>query len=68
VVLLVLRTPARRYRLLLGCGNLDPGTLATLRRRLRGAATAPGDPAVDSRASHRHGVSTVEQFTRGNPA
>jgi hypothetical protein len=47
-VLLVLRTEGRTHRLLLGPGNLEPARLATLRRRLRGAGTAPGDPAVDS--------------------
>jgi hypothetical protein len=67
-VLLVLRTPGHRHRVLLGRGNLDPGSLATLRRRLRGAARVSGDPAVDSGATHRHGASAIEQFTRGKPA
>ncbi len=64
-MLLVLRTPGRRHRVLLGRGNLDPGRLATLRRRLRGAATVSDDPAVDSRATHRHGAGAIEQFTHG---
>ena len=67
-VLLVLRGPLCRHRVLLGRGNLDPEAHATLRRRLRGAATSPHDPAVDSRAIHRHGPSTIEQFTQGIPA
>jgi hypothetical protein len=66
-VLLVLCAPGRRHRVLLGRGNLDPGSLATLRRRLRGAARVSSDPAVDSGATHRHGASAIEQFTRGNP-
>jgi hypothetical protein len=65
-VLLVLQAPERCFRVLLGRGNLDPASLAALRRRLRGATTARPDPAVDSRASHRHSASPVEQFTRGN--
>jgi hypothetical protein len=66
-VLLVLQAPGRRHRLLLGRGNLDPGQLAALRRRLRGAAKVAGDPAVDSEVNHLHRVSAIEQFTRGNP-
>ncbi len=66
-LLLVLREPGRTHRLLLGPGNLDPFTLATLRRRLRGAAVAPVDPAVDSRSAYRTPPGTIEQITRGFP-
>jgi hypothetical protein len=59
-VLLVLRAAGRTHRLLLGPGNLDPARLATLRRRLRGAGTAAGDPAVDSRTLSGQGVSVVQ--------
>lgn len=62
-VLLVLRASGRKYRLLLGRGNLEPSQLASLRRRLRGAAIAPGDPAVDSPPVSGHGASVVELFT-----
>jgi hypothetical protein len=64
-VLLVLRAPGRKHRLLLGRGNLDPPQLAGLRRRLRGAAIASGDPAVDSIAVSGQGASVVELFTTG---
>jgi hypothetical protein len=66
-VLLVLHASGRTYRLLLGSGNLEPAALATLRRRLRGAATASMDPAVDSRTLSGHGRSFVEQLTSGIP-
>jgi hypothetical protein len=66
-LLLVLRAAGRSHRLLLGCGNLDPVALATLRRRLRGAATASVDPAVDSSTVSGHGASIVEQLTTGIP-
>lgn len=66
-VLLVLHAAGRTHRLLLGSGNLDPGALATLRRRLRGAATASLDPAVDSRTLSGHGRGIVEQFTCAVP-
>ena len=66
-VLLVLQAPGRMHRLLLGPGNLDPRTLATLRRRLRGAAAADGDPAVDSRSGYRTRTGAIEQITRGFP-
>lgn len=66
-LLLVLRTSGRRHRLLLGSGNLEPAALATLRRRLRGAAIAPEDPAVDSSTVSGQGTSVVEQLTTGIP-
>ncbi|MEO6081085.1 MAG: hypothetical protein ABIQ86_15135 [Steroidobacteraceae bacterium] len=66
-VLLVLDAPGRRHRLLVGRGNVEPAALATLRRRLRGAASVPGDPALDSGANPRQGASAVEHFIRGNP-
>jgi hypothetical protein len=66
MVLLVLPSVHRTYRVLLGPGNLDAAGLATLRRRLRGAATACGGPAVDSPAVLGQGVSVVEQFMRGS--
>jgi hypothetical protein len=65
VVLLVLHAASRKHRVLLGSGNLDAAGLATLRRRLRGAATACVDPAVDSCAVSGQGASVVEQFIRG---
>jgi hypothetical protein len=65
-VLLVLHAGHRSHRVLLGCGNLDPAELASLRRRLRGAATASVDPAVDSHAVSGQGVSVVEQSIRGS--
>jgi hypothetical protein len=65
-VLLVLEAADRKHCVLLGRGNLDPAALATLRRRLRGAATASVDPAVDSPAISGQGVSIVEQFIRGS--
>ena len=46
-VLLELRGPQQTFRVLVGRGNLDPAALATLRRRLRGAAAAARHPAVD---------------------
>jgi FAD/FMN-containing dehydrogenase len=46
-VLLELRAPRQTFRVLVGRGNLDPATLAALRRRLRGAAAAARHPAVD---------------------
>lgn len=66
-VLLVLQAPGRTHRLLLGPGNLDPLTTATLRRRLRGAAAAGGEPAVDSRSGYRTHPGAIEQITRGFP-
>ncbi|MEO6185393.1 MAG: hypothetical protein ABIP38_05915 [Steroidobacteraceae bacterium] len=66
-VLLVVRDPARTHRLLLGPGNLDAFTLATLRRRLRGAAAAAVNPAVDSRSAYRTRPGAIEQITRGFP-
>jgi hypothetical protein len=66
-VLLVLRAPGRTHRLLLGPGNLDAFTLATLRRRLRGAAVRQPEPAVDSGSGYRNRTGTIEQFTRGFP-
>jgi hypothetical protein len=66
-VLLVLHGPERTHRLLLGSGNLEPAALAALRRRLRGAATASVDPAVDSRTLSGHGRGLVEQLTVGIP-
>lgn len=65
-MLLVLSAPGRRHRVLLGRGNLDPGALAMLRRRLRGAATMRPSTAVDSEATQPHPSSPIEQFTRGN--
>jgi hypothetical protein len=65
-VLLVLRAPGRCHRVLLGRGNLDPVALATLRRRLRGAAPMLPATAVDSEDTHPHRTSPIEQFTRGN--
>ena len=62
-VLLVLHAPERTHRLLLGIGNLEPAALATLSRRLRGAAAASVDPAVDSRTLSGHGRGFVEQLT-----
>jgi hypothetical protein len=50
-VLLVLKSPGRCQSLLLGPGNLDPVTLAALRRRLRAAAAAA--TALHSRFAHR---------------
>jgi hypothetical protein len=67
-LLLVVRSPGRTHRLLLGRGNLDPCALATLRRRLRGAATATLDPAVDSPPLSGQGGSVVEQFMCAVPA
>jgi hypothetical protein len=67
-MLLVLHASGRRHRLLLGSGNLDPAALATLRRRLRGAATPSLDPAVDSRTLSGHGRGFFEQLTSGIPA
>jgi hypothetical protein len=66
VLLLVLHGAHRKYRVLLGPGNLDAAGLASLRRRLRGAATACVDPAVDSCAVSGQGASVVEQFIRGS--
>jgi hypothetical protein len=66
-VLLVLQGPRRTHRLLLGPGNLDEFTLATLRRRLRGAAVSPAEPAVDSRSGYRTHPGAIEQITRGIP-
>lgn len=63
-ILLVLRAEGRKHRLLLGPGNLDAPGLATLRRRLRGAAV-PADPAVDSPAVSGKGVSVIEHIIRG---
>jgi hypothetical protein len=66
-LLLVLQASGHRHRLLLGRGNLDPTALATLRRRLRGAAIASVDPAVDSSTVSGQGASVVEQLTTGIP-
>ena len=66
-VLLVLRSPGRTYRLLLGTGNLEAFALATLRRRLRGAAVAAPEPAVDSASGYRTRTGAIEQITRGFP-
>jgi len=62
-LLLVLRAEANRHRLLLGPENVDPGSLAALRRRLRRPPAVPG-LAVDcllqqprpTRRSHRDPV------------
>lgn len=64
-LLLVLHASGRKHRLLLGRGNLSPADLACLRRRLRGAGIAPGDPAVDSRSVSGHGINLVQQLIRG---
>jgi hypothetical protein len=66
-VLLVLHASGRTHRLLLGRGNLDPAALATLRRRLRGAATPALDPVVDSRTLSGNGRRLVEQLSCGIP-